>query len=200
VGLFRRRKETLNQQLLREAGLDPAQAPGETAPAPEPAEPDPPRTLGRADGVTSQDTAREWDAATMTIVPGLVGSRVEFTTLPNGDVIVDREDGYADLSPLADAIEQRLSPPYRAVASRQTGELWGVGAKRIQVAQIPFSSGGKLELSRHGGDDELRVDGEPSDDAVPPELEQVGDAVGESFYVEAERIDGAFWEVRATVL
>src|SRR5262249_35015403 len=143
---------------------------------------------------------KEWDAATMTIVPGLVGKRAAFTTLPNGDVIVDQEDGNADLSPLADAIEEHFPPPYRAVASRQTGDLWGVGAKRIQVVEIQFPSGGKLELSRHGEDDELRVDGEPSDAPVPAELEQVGGAVGDSFYVEATRIDGDFWEVRATAL
>jgi hypothetical protein len=143
---------------------------------------------------------KEWDVATMAVVPGLSGKWVEFTTLPNGDVIVDEEVGYADLSPLADAIEEHLSPPYRAVGNALPGGLWGVGAKRIQVAEIPFAYGATLELSRNGEDEELRVDGEPSDEVALPELEAVGAAVGESFYVEATRIDGDFWEVRVTAL
>ena len=77
--------------------------------------------------------------------PALAGDRVEFTAIPNGDVIVDEESGNADLTPLADAVERHVSPPYRAVGHRQDGDLWGVGAKRIQVAQIPFPDGDKLE-------------------------------------------------------
>jgi hypothetical protein len=202
VGLFRRRTETLNEQLLREAGLEPSQMLGESPPAPPPQPLEPPTSvLARAGVVDGSGVGpNEWDATAMTIVPGLVGSRAEFTTLPSGDVIVSQEDGSADLSPLADAIEQQLSPPYRAVASRQRGELWGVGAKRIQVAEIPFSWGSKLELAHNGNDAELRVDGESSDEEIPPELEQVGGAVGERFYVQAERIDGDLWEVRATAL
>lgn len=197
MGFFRRRNETLNEQLLREAGLDPVRALGD--PQPEPVVQMP--TFGKfalPDG--SQVDPKEWDAATMAIVPGLAGNRVEFTTLPNGDVIVGTEDGYADLSPLADAVEQHLSPPYRAAAARQTGELWGIGAKRIEVAQIPFPHGERLELSRNGDDEELRVDGEPSDAAVPPALAHVGEAVAESFYVEAARIDGDLWDVKVSPL
>ena len=52
-------------------------------------------------------------------------------------------------------------------------------------------------MSTHG---ELRVDGEPSDSLVPPELERLGETIGDSFYVEAERIDGDLWEVRAAAL
>jgi hypothetical protein len=143
---------------------------------------------------------KEWDVATTAVVPNLTGKWVEFITLPDGDVIVDREVGNADLSPLADAIEEQLHPPYRAVGTRQISTIWGVGAKHIQVAQIPFADGATLALSRSGGDEEFRVDGEPSGEAVPPELEAVGVAVGESFYAEAARIEGDFWEVRATAL
>src|SRR5262249_13482286 len=106
----------------------------------------------------------------------------------------------ADLSPLADAIERHVGPPYRAVGARQDGHLWAVAAKRIEVAQIPFPQGDKVELSRNGDDEELRVDGESTDEAVPAELERIGEAAGTGFYVEAERIDGDLWEVRATAL
>jgi hypothetical protein len=199
VGLFRRRNETLNEQLLRQAGVDPAQALGDEAPPPEPN----PLTLARLTGpyhLTSADVAREWDVSTTATVPGLAGDRVEFTTLPNGDVIVGKEEGDGDVTPLADTLEQNLSPPYRAVATRQSGDLWGVGAKRIEVAKVPFSSGEQLELSRNGDDGELRVDGEPTDAPIPPELEHLGRAAGDTFYVEASRIDGDLWEVRVTAL
>jgi hypothetical protein len=195
VGLFRR-KETLNEQLLREAGLDPAQMLGDPPPRP----PEPPRSVLGALGVPdgSSPSPKEWDATAAVAAPGLAGNRVEFTTVPNGDVIVGDEAGDADLSPLADAVERHLNPPYRAVAARHDGDLWAVGAKRIEVAQIQFPEGEKLGLARHGDNRELRVDGEPSDAAIPRHLEALGEAVGDSFYVEAERIDGDLWEVKVT--
>jgi hypothetical protein len=199
VGLLRRRKETLNEQLMREAGIDPAAALGDPPP---PAPLEPPRsvlsTVGVVDG--SGVGPKDWDAAVTVTAPALAGDRVEFTTIPNGDLIVDDESGDADLSPLADAVERRVAPPYRAVAARQDGDLWAVGAKRIEIARIPLAQGDKLELSRHGAEEELRVDGEPSGAAPPPELERLGAAAGESFYVQASRIDGDLWEVRATAL
>jgi hypothetical protein len=75
-----------------------------------------------------------------------------------------------------------------------------VGAKRIQVAHIPFPDGDKLEFSQHVDHEELRVDGETSDSLIPPELERLGETLGDSFYVEAKRIDGDLWEVRAAAL
>jgi hypothetical protein len=35
---------------------------------------------------------------------------------------------------------------------------------------------------------------------VPLQLAALGEAAGDDFYVEAERIDGDLWEVRATAL
>ena len=199
MGFFRRRRETLNEQLLREAGLDPAQVLGEPQPPPQP-EPRQSvlRTVGVPDG--SSVSPKEWDAAVAVAAPGLAGDRVEFTTVPNGDLIIGDETGDADLSPLADAVESHVNPPYRAVATRQDGDLWAVGAKRIQVAQVPFPEGDKLELSQHGEERQLRVDGEQSDATVPPELTRLGVASGDNFYVEAQRIDGDLWEVRVTAL
>jgi hypothetical protein len=198
LGLFRRRQGTLNEQLLREAGLDPAQVLGDPAPPVLQAPPSLMAAINISDGSTLGP--KEWDTAVTTRAPALVGDRIEFTTMPNGDLIVSEETGDADLTPLADAVEQRLRPPYEAVAQRQGGELWAVAAKRIQIAQIPFPEGGKLEFSHHDGHGELRVDGEPSDALVPPELERLAGTAGESFFVEAERIDGDLWEIRVTPL
>jgi hypothetical protein len=196
VGFFRRRQETLNEKLLREAGLDPAQALSDPPPPSlDPLEPAfTPR--GVPDGSTLQP--RDWDAAVTVTAPDLAGDEVKFTTIPNGDVIVSEESGDADLSPLADAIEKKIDPPYRAVAARQDGTLWAVCARRIQVAQVPFATGEKLELSWNGEEEVLRVNGEASDADIPRELEELGEAAGLSYYVEALRIDEDLWEVRAT--
>ena len=190
MGLFRRRNETLNEQLLREAGLDSAQMLAAAPPAP-PLEP-PKSGLARAGIVRRLECRPEglWDATATVTAPALVGDRVEFTTIPNGDLIIGAENGDADLTPLADAVERHVSPPYRAVGQRQEGDLWGVGAKRIQVAQIAFPDGDKLEFSQHVDHGEVRVDGEPSEALVPAELERLGESLGASFYVEADRIDG----------
>jgi len=198
VGLFRRRQETLNEKLLREAGLDPPQTLGE--PQPPPPAPGPPVSVLAAAGVPdgSRVSPREWDATAVVRAPDLAGERVEFTTIPDGDVIVGEEAGDTDLSPLADAVERHIDPPYRAVAARQEGDLWAVGAKRVAAALIPFPAGEKLELSWNGSDAELRVDGEQSDAAIPPELAELGEAAGAAYFVEALRIDGDLWEVRAT--
>jgi hypothetical protein len=189
VGLFSRRKETLNEKLLREAGLDER-----------PPQPEPPRSLLHRVGVPDGSGVgpKDWDTAVTVTAPALTGDRSEFTTLPDGDLIVSEESGDADLSPLADAVERKVDPPYRAVAERKDGDLWAVAAKRIDVAQIPFPEGDTLELSWNGGVAELRVDGEPSDAPIPAELEVLGEAAGASYFVEAMRIDGDLWEVRAT--
>jgi len=122
-----------------------------------------------------------------------------FTTLPNGDVIVDQEEGDADLSSLADALEQKLGPPYKALGARHADDLWVVGAKRIQVAEIALADGDTIELTRNDGLREVRVDGKTSNAQVP-ELEQLGEQEGPDYCVEAERIDGDFWEVEASAL
>ena len=193
------RKETLHEQLLRDAGLEQSLVFGDPAP---PVPLGPPKSLYSRSGLPdgSGVEPREWDTAVTVSAPGLAGDRIEFTAIPNGDLIVGEEAGGADLSPLADAVERRVSPPYVAQAVRRDGDVWAVGARQIEVVQIAFPDGDRFTLSRHGDDEELRVDGEPSDAAVPSQLERLGEARGGSFYVEAERIDGDLWEVRAAAV
>jgi hypothetical protein len=183
VGLFRRRQETLNEQLLREGGLDPAQVLGEAQPPPPPPGPTPSvlATLGVPDG--SRVPPKEWDATVAVAVPGLAGNRIEFTTLPNGDVIVDVEQGDADLSPLAEAVEKHLTPPYRARGHREDDALWGVAARRIDVRHLPKLKGDVVDL--------IVRNGQPDFFGLDPEGE---------FAVHAERLDGDFWEVQVGVL
>jgi hypothetical protein len=205
VGLFRRKQETLNEKLLREAGLDssgdelPATSASPEPDAPAETEEQPPRPawprllptenylLARAD---------EFDAV-VTVKSVLAGDQIEFTTLPNGDIVVDEGEG--DLSPLADAVEQKIDRPYKAFANRKTNELWAVGAKRIQVAKVELAAGDSIELTENDGDQKVRVDGEPSNAEVPA-LVELGRQVNADYCVEAERIDGDCWEVKVSPL
>jgi hypothetical protein len=186
VGLFRRKRETYNDQLLREAGLGRIQLDRpnvlETVGVPSG------RALGQAD----------WDLSATVNAPGLTGDTVEFTTLPDGDVLIE-DEGEADVAALADAVEKELEPPYRARAARQDGDLWAVLANRIDVHSFSFPRAETLELSRKDSWQELRVDGEPSMGRAP-ELERLGERAGPDFFVKAERLEGDLWEVRVTAL
>ncbi len=180
------RRKTSAEQLLRDAGLDRIQLQQpllERLGVP----------IGRAVG------APGWDASVTATAPGLAGDRIAFTSLPNGDVLVDEEQGDADVSALADAVERELAPPYRALAGRQADDLWGVLAQRIEVERIDWTQGDMLELSRKDSWQELRVDGEPTT-ARAPALERLGERVGADFFVKAERLDGDLWEVRVSAL
>jgi hypothetical protein len=227
MGIFRRRKEeTLNEQMLREAGIaeDGDTPPEQNSPdsdtssssvpdaangaaePPEPLDPyagsypaDPtggivPASLGRA-----MARPAVWDVLTTVTAPGIAGDRVEFATLPTGDLIVDTETGDADLSPMADAVEKQLKPPYRVLASRQTDDLWSVAARAIDVVELTFDGGDEIELVENEGVTELRVDGKPWKQEIP-ELERAGETLGADFVVQADRLDGDLWEIRASVL
>jgi hypothetical protein len=215
MGIFRRHKEeTLNEQMLREAGIDPG---GDTPPErdsqesdtvlanePPPA-PDPFIGTYPADppwsGYLTRAMARPamWDLVTSVSAPGIAGDKVEFATLPDGDMIVDTESGDGDLSPLADAVEKQLEPPYRVLARREDDDIWGIAARTIDVVELAFDGGDEIELVENEGRTELRVDGEPWTQEIP-ELERAGETLGTDFVVQADRLDGDFWEIRASAL
>ena len=201
MGLFRRQKETLNEQLLREMQQDDVreEEPTELHPV------DPYAGTYPADdvlGIWRRAMARpgEYDAVVSVHAPDIAGDAVEFATLANGDVIVDTEQGDADLSPFADAVELHVEPPYRVVARRGEGDVWSVAARGIDVLEVQFSGGDEIELASVGGSLDVRVDGEPWSGHIPA-LEHAGEAAdGEDYVVQAERLDGDLWEVRASPL
>lgn len=204
MGLFRRRRdETLNEQLLREAELDRATEQEAEAARPDPVDPFA-ATYSGDDvlGIWRRAMARpgEYDTVVTVHAPDVSGDAVEFATLPSGDVIVDTEHGDADLSPLAEAVEQHLQPPYRVVARRQEGGVWWVAARGIDVLELDFAGGDEIELASLDGRVDVRVDGEPWSGRIA-RLEHAGEAAeGEDYVVQAERLDGDLWEVRASPL
>lgn len=203
---FFRRGETLNERLLREAELQEQQAdPAANAGPPEPLDPvvafrrqfD--SGAGALAGAGLPPRARHWDTFVTAEAPDVEGNDVDFVVLPDGTILVEEEEGDAALEPLANAVETKISPPYRAKAVKQTDRIWAVSAMQIQVARFE-QDGDTIELTQTGDGRALRVDGMPSFGGLP-ELERIGEAqAGAAYAVHAERLDGDLWEVRVSAL
>ncbi|MDQ2983131.1 MAG: hypothetical protein M3R70_04300 [Actinomycetota bacterium] len=203
MGWFRRRNETLNEKLAREAGLDT----GADLEQPAPLEPEPrypgPSWLGgpamlKSAAITGLARAREWDAAVSVEAPELRGKQVAFVTLPDGSLIVEHEEGDARLDQLAAAVERELGPPYRAEGVRVGDTLWAVAAKRIEVAELE-AQGEELELTKTDEGTTLTVDGERAFGSNAA-LEALGSRLGDHYAVRAQRLDGDLWEVKTSAL
>jgi len=206
MGLFRRRKP-LHERLLEEAGVE---LPAAKPPVPDsgavkavwgdregpPAKNDRP---ARESGVHGIAREREWDAFATVQAPEIGGDEVAFDVLPDRTVLVEDEEGDVSLSPLADAVERELRPPYRARAVRQSPELWAVAARAIDVVALPDQEGDSIELSVRGGERALTVDGAREFGTIP-ELERLAAERHEDFVIRAQRLDDGWWEVRVDPL
>ena len=168
------RGEPLHVRLAREGGLllddEPSpRAPWDTA------------------GIHGLQRPREWDVVLTVAAPEVEGERAGFVALGNGHGIVV-DEGPADVGPLAAAVEAELAPPFHAEAVRRDGGLWAVGARRIEVRELPGVRGHEIELVVHGGARTLIVDGLPAFGSIPA-LERP------EHVIRARRIAGDLWEV-----
>jgi hypothetical protein len=141
---------------------------------------------------------RRWDAFATADAADVEGKEAEFAVLPDGTVIVDAETGDANLGPLADAVERHLPRPYRAHAVRQTESLWTISARKIDVERVD-APGERIQLTQTDEAKTLVVDGRREFGTVR-ELEELGEAAGPRYVVEAERLDADLWEVRVSAL
>lgn len=111
---------------------------------------------------------REWDVVA-SAEADLPGNEVHFTALPDGTLVVEEDVPDGSLSPLADAIEASINPPYAAEAVRREDGVWAVGAKRIRVRAFADQVGDELELVE---DDQVvigrRIDGDLFEVQVTP--------------------------------
>ncbi len=184
---------------MREAGLS-SWIDDEAGPAALPSEAPQPAFQVPGSGSWASEHAfllrpREHDFFRPVVAHGIEGEQVSFDVLPDGTVLVDEEAGDTTLAPLADAVEEELSPPYRAHAVRQGVDLWAVGARKLEVVSLPGQSGEKLELVMRDGGRTLTVDGKVEFGSVPA-LEEVAGARSEDYVVRTERLDGDWWEVK----
>jgi len=197
VGLFRRRKP-LHEQLAA-AGESSF---GATAAPPPGLSSQPPGWDGEQrgePGIHGVPRPRRWDAVASAAAPGLAGDTVHFVALPDGTLVVEEDEPDDALTPLADAVEGSISPPYRAEAVRRGPDAWAVAASRIAIVAAPGLNGDRAELvvTREGRT--LTVDGRARLGHAP-ELERIGQSEGTEYVVRAERLDGDLWQVEATPL
>jgi hypothetical protein len=169
------RREPLHIRLARKGGL--LGSPGEDRRAP----------WDKA-GIHGVHRPRQWDAVA-TVEADVAGDEARFVVLDREIVI---EEGPDDVEPLAEAVS--LEPPFRAEASRAGEQLWSVGARTIDVVELPGQGGDELEYVVRGDERELRVDGARTFGTLP-NLEREGDHV-----VRARRLTGELWEVESSPL
>ena len=187
-----RRREPIHRKLAREASLELGPDPH---PQPEPVDPGP--HWGEV-GIHGVPRPRRWDAVGSAEAPDLEGDELHFTALANGVLVPDKPEPEGKLTPLAQAIDQSLERPYRAEAVRRDGDLWAVGARRIEVAELE-APGKDLQLAVNGGERTLTVDGERSFGTIP-QLEQLGAGLGSEYVIRARRVSGSVWEIEASPL
>ena len=198
MGLFRRRKKPLHEQLADAAGmalgLDGGANRGLIA--------QPPSWDGEARGTTGihgVPRARRWDTVVTADAPGLRGDAIHFAALDDGTLVVDEDEPDEALGPLAESVEQTLRPPYRAEAVRRGEARWAVAASRIELAVVPDVFGEEVELTSTREGKVLRVDGVTRLGSARA-LERIGQAVGSEYVVRGSRLDGNVWEVDASPL
>jgi hypothetical protein len=143
---------------------------------------------------------RSWDAVATAEAPGLEGDELEFTALPDGTLLVDVELPDGALSPLADALEQSVTAPYRARAVRSEGDVWGVAANRIDVIEVPEEiEGDTVSLAVKGDQRTFLIDDRPGWGDVPT-LESYALQRHREYVLHAERLDGDLWSVKVNAL
>ena len=150
-------------------------------------------------GIHGVPRARRWDAVATAHAPGLRGDRIHLVSLADGTLIVEEEEPDGALTPLADAVDRTLAPPYKAEAVRRGGDTWAIAASRIDLVEVPGLSGDEVELATTRDGRVLKVDGQTTLGRAPA-LERVGEAQGTEYVVRARRVDGDLWEVEASPL
>jgi hypothetical protein len=213
VSWFRRRDESLNERVLREAGyaVDGTGQPAAAEPAPPPTPvPFPlPASVGIGgfvrpsnvlQGSLDEHVQTPWDVVVTVEAAGMRRDVYSFAVLPDGSLIVGDECD-EELAVFADAAVTRLRPPYRAEAVRQDEKLWFGSARELRVVELHVG-GDELEFSSIEGESTYTVDRAAADaSTAPAELIALGEAAaGDDYAVHASRLDGNLWDVVADPL
>ena len=144
-------------------------------------------------GVMGVGPGKTYDAVVAAHAPGLTGEAVTFVALEDGTLVVNEDIPDGSLAPVADALEQMVSPPYRAAAGRTDGDTWTAVAESVDTVELLDVRGDEVDLTVVDGERTLSVDGEPATRAVPA-LDALA-AEHDSVALHAERVDGDLFAV-----
>jgi hypothetical protein len=150
-------------------------------------------------GIHGVARPRRWDAV-VTAEAELPGDGAQFVVLDDGTLVMDEDVPDGALTPLAEAVETQLRPPYRAEATRRGERLWAVGATKIRTARLSDEIGGDtVELAvQEDGDRTVLVDGARTFGSLPG-LEALAAGM-RSYVIRADRLDDELWEVKVVPL
>src|SRR5262245_57604895 len=139
-------------------------------------------------GVTGVGPGPTWDAVVAAHAPSLAGDSATFVALDDGTTVVTDEVADGSLSPVADQLEEMLSPPYRAAAARGEGDVWTAVAEKVLIVEIADTPADELELTLVDGERTLTI-GDRRDQRAVPALDELAEEHG-SVAIHAERVDG----------
>ena len=149
-------------------------------------------------GLTGVEQPRgPWDAVTSAHAPELPGDTVSFVALEDGTLVVDDDIPDGSATPLADAVEKELQPPYEAAAVRRDDEdgLWRVAAVDVLVAPAEPGDGRarRSRARRRRGDRDRGRRGGRSGVAAPRGLLDLLAHLDGDAALTAERLDETTW-------
>ncbi len=143
------------------------------------------------------------DVVTTAHAPELPGDTVSFVALADGTLVVDEDIPDGSATPLADALEHELEPPYEAAAVRREDEdgLWRVAALNVLVTPAEPGDGERVDLARIGEEVTATVDGADAPEGAAPRglLDLLAQLEGDAA-LTAERLDETTWVARRWVL
>jgi hypothetical protein len=148
--------------------------------------------LGLA-GITGVPRAREWDVVASAECPALLGDELSFATLADGTLILDGDQPEGAVAPLADAVEHRLAPPYRAEALRRSETVWAVAARHVLLRSLPSEAGEHVDASRVAGETTVLNDDVPTRGSA--ELHALLDESTGDVAITADWLTDATWIV-----
>lgn len=130
--------------------------------------------------------------------PGLPGERAVIVFLPGEPPVL--EEGPVGLDPVPLAASLRLARPFRAVAQRRHGDVWAVGARRLETVILdPDPGGEEILVVWDGTERAVTIDGVPAL-AVLPELGWARGGVVGPYAATLRRLEGPCWEIERAAI
>ena len=133
------------------------------------------------------------------LAPNAAGDYAAFVSLPEQLLIVEEQEGDGDLGIFADAVEKRLSAPYRARVLRVDERRFVIVANEIETIELPGLTGDELLVfAMPDGERTAILDGKKLT-LSQPELEPVLEESAPCL-LRLENVDESIWELSVDLL